>query len=168
VHDQARFFVAERLVGLPAYRHVVEIGGRDINGGVRDLVMRRQGVESYISLDLFEGPGVDVVADATKWSPPGLVDLVICCEVLEHAPDPSGVVSSAVSWLAPGGTLIVTCATDPRAPHSGHDGAGLRAGEYYGNVAPEHLGEWLDALPVLASTYVAPDRGDLYATAVKA
>ena len=68
--------------------------------------------------------------------------------------------------LVPGGRLIVTCATDPRAPHSGHDGGVLRAGEHYRNIPETELKAWLaDWADVEIEVHA--DRGDLYATAVK-
>lgn len=118
----------------------------------------------YVVVDRVAGQDVDVIADAVAWRPEEPVDLVLSVEVLEHATDPSGLVRAAWESLRPGGYLIVTCATDPRAPHSGVDGGPLHGDEYYLNVAPESLKEWLDPWEDVV-TEVHLDRGDLYACA---
>lgn len=164
MHAGARQFVASQVVGQK-FESVVEIGGRDINGGVRDLI----DADMYTSIDLFDGPGVDVVADATTCAMASQVDLVVCCEVLEHAADPELIVKTAMSWLKPGGKLILTCATDPRAPHSTHDGAGVRDGEHYGNIDKDALWWWIRNAggtgPEGAPSVVDYNPGDLYAVA---
>src|SRR5205085_1918817 len=86
---------------------------------------------AYTGLDLNAGRGVDVVADGTDWQPDEPVDCVVCCECLEHAPDPDAVLANALAMLAPGGVCIVTAAGPTRAPHSGIDGGALREGECY-------------------------------------
>jgi SAM-dependent methyltransferase len=161
MHAAARSFVAGALAGSH-FGAVVEIGGRDINGGVRDLFT----CDTYVSLDLEPGAGVDVVTDCRDWTPPEPVDLVICCEVLEHAPDPAGVVKAAVSYLAPGGLLVVTAAGPGRAAHSGHDGGPVRPGEHYGNIDPDDLDQWLAELDDVQVVY-APMPCDVYATGMR-
>jgi SAM-dependent methyltransferase len=164
MHAGARDYIAAQLQGR-TFGSAVEIGGRDINGGIRDLVS----AVDYTAIDLYPGIGVDIVADATQWKPDEPVDLVVCCEVLEHAPDPRAIVEAALSWLKPRGLLLLTCATDPRAPHSTHDGGPVRDGEHYGNIDPEDLMRWLreagawglEGMPTV-SDYNA---GDLYASA---
>lgn len=159
MHEAARSYVARVVAGQP-FPAVVEVGGRWINGGVKDLIDHK----SYISLDLHEGAGVDVVADVRDWVLPGpLVDLVVCCEVIEHSEDPAAVVAACIALLAPGGRLVLTCAGPDRAPHSGLDGGPVRDGEYYANIEPDELAQWLDGLADVDVEY-HPDRGDLYAT----
>lgn len=162
MHPEALAFVARTAQRFMAPTSVLDCGGRDINGSPRLLFPG----STYLVIDLEDGPGVDVVGDARQWRPTSPVDLVLSVEVLEHAPDPEGLLRAAWECLVPGGRLIVTCATDPRAPHSGHDGATLQPGEYYRNVAEHDLKEWLadwDDIEI----EVHPDRGDLYGTAVK-
>lgn len=144
------------------WERVVEIGGRFINGGVRDLIK----ADEYISLDLEDGPDVDVVADCRTWTPPGPADLVVACEVLEHAEDAEGVIGACLGYLAAGGRLIVTCAGPGRAPHSGHDGGTVRPGEHYANIEPADLTGWLAGLDELEVTY-QPGPCDVYATGVR-
>ncbi len=117
---------------------VLEIGSLDINAGVGGLFT----AEHDHGLDLAAGPGVDEVSDAADWQPTRTYDVVVSTEVLEHAPRWRDVLANAWAAVAPGGRLLMTCATDPRAPHSAIDGWDVRPGEHYANVAP--------------------DRGDLY------
>lgn len=162
MHPEALAFVAKVAQARGPFRSVVDAGGRDVNGSPRFLFPDSR----YLTVDLADGLGVDVVADATTWRPDEPVDLVLSLEVLEHATDPAGLIRGAWESLAPGGRLIVTCATDPRPPHSGVDGGALHGGEHYRNVAPEQLKEWLADWDDV-ETEVHLDRGDLYASAVK-
>lgn len=160
MHPEAFAFVESMLVVNGQPKSVVEIGSRYVNGSVRPLFT----TERYIGIDLEPGPQVDIVADATSWRPPALVEWVVCCEVLEHAHDVPGIVSMAAESLIPGGVFLVTCATDFRAPHSGHDGGPLRPDEYYQNVDPIFLRRLLcDHDFRTATLEVWPGRGDLYA-----
>lgn len=162
MHAEAMEFLirtAQRFMPVGA---VLDAGGRDVNGSPRFLFPG----SSYIVIDLEAGPGVDVVGDARQWRPESPVDLVLSVEVLEHAVDPAGLLRAAWDCLVSGGRLIVTCATDPRAPHSGHDGGTLRPGELYANVTPEDLKGWLEPWDDV-EIEVHLDRGDLYATARK-
>lgn len=163
MHPEAMAFVARTVQRfMPPPATVLDAGGRDINGSPRLLFPG----STYLVIDLEDGPGVDVVGDARHWRPDAPVDLVLSVEVLEHALEPDALLRAAWECLVPGGRLVVTCATDPRAPHSGHDGGGLHPGEHYQNVTPEDLKEWLtdwDDVEIEVHT----DRGDLYACAVK-
>lgn len=121
-----------------AYARVVEFGGRNINGSVRGLF----GDATYCSIDLVDGPGVDIVGDActlplSEW------DCVICCEVLEHHPVPLDVVKAARRALTDDGVFIMTCAGPGRAPHSAADGGHLRPAEHYANIDAIELEEML-------------------------
>lgn len=156
MHPEAREFTARHAGHYPL---VVDVGGRDINGRVRDLFT----CEQWTTLDLEDGPAVDIVTDCREWAPEHPVDLVLCNEVLEHAPDPEGVVQACASYLAPGGLLVLTCAAPERAPHSGHDGGTVRDGEHYAGIVPDDLDAWLDAAGLAGRTYHFPERGDLYA-----
>lgn len=160
MHAEAMAFVARTAQRFMPVGSVLDVGGRDVNGSPRLLFPG----SSYVVIDLADGPGVDVVGDARQWRPGSPVDLVLSVEVLEHAQDPQALLTAAWECLVPGGQLIVTCATDPRAPHSGHDGGPLHPGEHYANVAPEDLKEWLEPWDDVEME-VHPDRGDLYAMA---
>ena len=44
-------------------RRVLEVGSRDVNGSVRDVISALQ-PESYVGTDIMEGEGVDIVCNA--------------------------------------------------------------------------------------------------------
>jgi SAM-dependent methyltransferase len=162
MHESAFRYIAGIVVGQ-RYARVVEVGSRDINGEVRSLI----DAGTYVGIDLEDGPGVDVVADCRFWEPPWKASLVVCAEVLEHAPDPREVVDACIGYLRPGGRLIITCAGPGRAPHSGHDGGGVQADEHYANVDPADLEKWLaeDLEAVRVEFKAIPC--DVYATGIK-
>ena len=143
MHREAREFVTHFKTTRPVL--VIEIGSLNVNGSIRDLFPKA----SWIGIDRAAGPCVDVVGDAEKFDPSALVDVVICCEVLEHADNWAALIQKAYSWLAPGGVFIMTCAGLGRTPHS-CDGGKLKSGEYYRNLSPpevraqiEHVGfQW--------------------------
>lgn len=114
---------------------VLDIGGRDVNGTVRHLFPAAR----FLILDLREGPGVDLVADAADWQPDKHYDLVVCTEVFEHTERWRDICRTAYKALKPGGRLVVTCAAPGRHEHSGIDGGGLHRGEHYENVAATDL-----------------------------
>lgn len=131
MHPEARAWVAAHASGTV----VVEVGGRNINGGVRDLFRG----SDYVAVDMVDGPGVDVVGDFLDYTPPRKADTVVCCEVFEHTSDWPKLVRHAAEVLKVGGRLIVTAAGPDRAPHSAIDGAEVREGEFYENVDPGKL-----------------------------
>lgn len=162
MHEAAWRYIASVVMGNH-YHRVVEVGGRFINGRVRDIVS----ADEYLSIDLQDGPDVDVVGDCRDWAPPWPASLVICAEVLEHAGDPQAIIDACTSYLRPGGRLVVTCAGPGRAPHSTHDGLTVRDDEHYANVEPTDLEKWLgEDLEAVRVEYHAI-RGDVYATGVK-
>lgn len=138
MHLAAYDYVAKQVAEYGPFLSVVEFGGRDINGSVRPLF----GDASYLVIDIEPGPGVDVVADAASVPLEGF-DCVVCCEVLEHAPNAAKLVQAARKALRDGGVFLMTCAGEGRAPHSAVDGAGLRMGEHYANVSRSDLDTWL-------------------------
>lgn len=139
---------------------VVELGSRDVNGQVRHLFAG----QDYTGVDIAPGNNVDVVADGATFGEPAAYDLGLCLETLEHAPNAAAIVANLRRIVRPGGLLILTMATDPRAPHSAEDGLTVRPGEYYGNVTPADLIDWLGPCSPIT---VEIDRidGDLRATA---
>jgi SAM-dependent methyltransferase len=159
VHAQAHEFVARHAADV-GDASVLEIGSLDVNGSVRGLF---SGCRVYHGIDVAAGAGVDEVADAADWRRVGAFDVVVSTEVLEHTPRWRDVLTNAWSSLAPGGRLLVTCATDPRAPHSAVDGWEVRPGEWYANVPPAAVIALITRLgPASWQLEVARDRGDLY------
>ncbi|SDG95214.1 class I SAM-dependent methyltransferase [Klenkia brasiliensis] len=139
MHAEAMGWLTEQAATLTDVDTVIDLGGRNINGTPRGLWP----AADYTVIDLHPGPGVDVVADCRDWAPDDKVDLVVCAEVLEHTDDVPGVLEAAAGWLRQGGTLLVTAAAEPRAPHSHHDGGPLQPGEHYQNVTRAALADAL-------------------------
>jgi hypothetical protein len=131
VHVQAFEWIGRQAATVPEGVSVLEVGSLDINGSVRPLFAS---ADHYHGIDIVDGPGVDEVADAATWTPPRQYDVVVCAEVLEHAPTWEQIVETMWDAVAPGGVLLLTCATDGRAPHSAVDGLAVRDGEHYQNV----------------------------------
>lgn len=110
-HSGCIEFAAARLSAEEVSgRHVLEVGSRDVNGSVRTVV-DALGPASYLGVDIEEGPGVDVICDATN-----LVsrfgrerfDVVISTELLEHVWDWRSVIDEMKSVLRTGGVLLIT------------------------------------------------------------
>jgi len=124
--------------------HVLEIGSLDINGSVRflfDELILDGG--SFFGIDVQEGPGVDLVADASVYTSEKQYDIVVCAEVFEHTAVWPKIVKNSHSLLVPGGMFIATMAGDGRAPHSAIDENPIRSWEYYKNVSAPELKEKL-------------------------
>jgi hypothetical protein len=163
MHKEAYEYVRAQALNL-AFDNVVEFGSLNINGSVRSLF----DTDSYYGIDLQAGPGVDEIADAVTWkSPEGEVDCIVCCEVLEHAPDVPGIIENAYDNLGQNGLLIITCATNPREPHSAVDGGPIRPFEHYENVEPDELRALFQGSFGIVDLKVSRERGDLYCVARK-
>lgn len=141
---------------------VLEIGGRNINGSIRELFAG----DAYVSVDVRNGSGVDVVADGATFTPATRPSTVVCCEVLEHTPKAEAICKHAHDILLPGGMFIVTTAGMGRASHSGIDGGPLRDGEYYRNVSKNDLARWLKPFEKVTIDTNSQSH-DIYATAFK-
>lgn len=134
MHDAARLYVAQWATPDPI--RVIELGSLDINGNVRGMFPNAE----YVGVDLVDGRGVDVVADAAVWQPVEKADMVICCEVFEHTRYWRRIITNiAANMLRPDGRVILTMAGPGRAPHSAKDGGHIRHGEFYRNVDPDDL-----------------------------
>lgn len=162
MHPEAAAFVALTAERLGPFGSVLELGGRNINGSVRPFF----GGARYLSVDIVDGPEVDVVADATTYRPDERFDAVVCCETFEHVPDPDGFVATAWGSLRPAGLFLITAACPSRAAHSAVDGGPLRPGEFYRNVEVDRLAMWLVGWKDV-DIELHDDRGDIYAVAVK-
>lgn len=131
MHEAAHEWVGRYRTNDPV--RVLDIGGRDINGTLRDLFPNA----SYTCLDLRDGPGVDVVADAATWAPEDSYDIVVCAEVFEHTEKWPQICATAFD--ATDEWFIVTAAGPGRGEHSGIDGCGLKPDEWYENIDPMGL-----------------------------
>lgn len=137
MHAEAYSWVRDHAPELAG--HVLDIGGRNINGSARDAIFLRPGLGTFTVLDILPGDGVDIVADASTWVPDRAYDLVICCEVFEHTYVWPDILDTILAALRPGGLAILTMAGPGRAPHSAFDGGPMQPGEYYANVGPGEL-----------------------------
>lgn len=159
MHQEALAWVAGHTKGR-RYARVLEFGSLDINGSPREVL----DAVNYWGIDPQPGPGVDEIASAVGYlyDVRG-VDLVVCCEVLEHAPEVEAIVLAAFENLRPGGVFIVTCAGPGRAPHSAVDGGPLRDGEHYENVPYARLYNACQAVGfIVQDSETNTGRGDLY------
>lgn len=118
---------------------VLEIGSLDINGSIRRFFNQAD----YTGVDVGAGPGVDIVTGGQ------LVDLpsesrqvVVSCECLEHNPYWVETLSNMFRICAPGGLVIMSCASPGREEHGTtrttphHSPLTVGAGwEYYKNVS---------------------------------
>lgn len=164
MHDTALSFARAHVAAHGPHERVIEFGSLNINGTPR--VLFEPGT-AYLGVDLQDGPGVDLVSDILDLPADlGPADLIVCMEVLEHAPDQRGVVDKARDLLAPGGRLVLTAACDPRAPHSGIDELPIRPWEHYRNAVPAELQEWLADGWELCSLDTSV-LGDVYVCAVR-
>lgn len=90
---------------------VLELGSLNVNGTVRDHFRGR-----YVGVDIVDGPGVDFVASSHidpdvphTWNGERHnVDVVVCCEMLEHDSDPNATFATIADVLKPNGVALVT------------------------------------------------------------
>lgn len=165
MHDAAFRYVVASLVELDLTdAAVLDLGGRDVNGTTRPLFERAR---RYVSVDIRPGPSVDIVADAADIDLGETFDIVVSTELLEHAERAEEIVAAAARHTAPGGRFIATMAGPGRAPHGASGEAFPPGDEWYCNVAPDELAEWLTAAGFDA--YTIDQLGeDVRCTAIKA
>jgi predicted SAM-dependent methyltransferase len=84
MHDSA-FNTGKMFLGTlePTYKKVLEIGSRDVNGGLRDVYREKL---NWNGLDLNPGPGVDVMYDDPYLYPfaDNSFDVCVSSSVFEH------------------------------------------------------------------------------------
>ncbi len=163
MHDTAYRFARQHAGEHGPYGRVIEFGSLDINGSPRRLF---PGDVDYLGVDVQAGPGVDLVRDVTELAEEP-ADLVVCMEVLEHAPAKAGIIAAAARHLVPGGHLILTAACDPRAPHSAIDEQPIRVHEFYANVDPDWLSVVLVETGWTICGFDTSVLGDVYVCAVR-
>lgn len=138
MHPEALDWVRRHATDEPVT--VLDLGGRDTNGTPRSLF---PGAVVYRVVDLADGPGVDVVADAAAWVPDREYDVVVSTEVFEHTPDWAGICRTAFKALRPGGQFVVTAAAPGRPAHGAWGAPCPGLAEWYANVDPTALADVL-------------------------
>jgi len=87
---------------------ILEIGARENATGFRSYFAAN--AEEYVGTDLVPGNDVDVVCDLTAPEnplPKSHFDLVICCSVMEHVPNPWVMAEKLAEVVKPGGKLYI-------------------------------------------------------------
>lgn len=140
--------------------HILDLGGQHINGSVHDYFPNSK----ITTLDI---ENADIIADATTWEPNQLFDLVITTETFEHVRDWPRIIATARKALDPDGPglFFVTCASTNRPRHGATGAPDPVRGEWYKNVEPNVLQQWLGQFfNHVAVEYRYPP-GDAYAWA---
>lgn len=144
MHKEAMKYITSQVrrhhLNAPGVR-VLDLGGRDVNGTPRQLFTR---AAAYVSVDLREGRGVDVVADAADLNLNERFQVVISTELLEHTDRAAEIVVAAFRHLEPGGVFLATMAGPGRPPHGASGEMRPPKGEWYRNIQPDELSEWLE------------------------
>ncbi len=163
MHPEANNWVRDHATTSPV--SVLDLGGRNVNGSIREWFPE---ATTWTALDIRDGDGVDIVADASEWVPDQEYDVVCSTELFEHTPVWREICATAYKACKAGGTLILTMAGPGRPAHSAIDGGPLRPGEYYGNVGPWQLKETLQSLGFRTVTVdYQPSPADVRAVATK-
>lgn len=91
-------------------KSVLEIGSRQAKNQEALADLRLLFSDSaYVGLDMIKGPGVDVVADATKLPyNPKTVEMVLCLETLEHAREPWKIAKEIERVVSQRGVAIIS------------------------------------------------------------
>jgi SAM-dependent methyltransferase len=88
---------------------ILEVGSRNVNGTVRDVLSKY--ASEYIGVDLFDGPGVDIVCNVTALTDTFATqsfDLVVSTEMLEHCLNWQDALCQMASVLRQDGLLLIT------------------------------------------------------------
>lgn len=126
----------EALGGLGDVTRILDMGGANVNGTVHDLLPAGAQIDV---LDIQEGEGVDIVADARDYRAEEPYDMVISTELLEHVDGWQKVIKTALFNLKPGGWFVGTAASLGRPEHGARGDAVPAPGEHYANVIPGDL-----------------------------
>lgn len=88
---------------------ILEVGSRNVNGTVRDVLSHC--ASEYIGVDLFNGPGVDIVCNVaalTDTFATQSFDLVVSTEMLEHCLNWQDALCQMASVLRQDGLMLIT------------------------------------------------------------
>lgn len=101
---------------VPVPGRVLEVGSFDVNGSPRTHY--QADATEYVGIDAQPGPGVDLVCPAHALPFTDPFDTIICCEMLEHDPQPLATIAEMHRLLRAGGHLIVTSPANGFPLHS--------------------------------------------------
>lgn len=116
MHGEQQSFFQSIRSGMPEFFYrpkVYDFGSLDINGNNRQLFREAD----YIGIDILEGPNVDVVGHAHEVDLPGLADVCISGEMLEHDVHWAESIKAMARWCRPGGLVLFSCAARGRPEH---------------------------------------------------
>lgn len=139
MHSAALEYVRAKVGELGLTGDILDLGGRDVNGTVHDLFPDA----AWIVVDIADHPSVDVVGDAAIVNLDKLFDVVVSTECFEHTPDAPEIIANAYKHLGAGGVLIATMAGPGRVAHGAAGEPYPPLGEWYRNVEPDELFDWL-------------------------
>jgi len=147
---------------------VLEVGSRNINGGVRGFF---EGCD-YVGIDCQPGKDVDVVCNAHEYDSDEPFDTVISCEAFEHDPHFKETLDNALRLLRPGGLFVATFAGPNRQEHGTARSAGGELygpdPDYYKNVSADEFRKAADHRRFdLLEVVSARNDTDVYAVGVK-
>jgi SAM-dependent methyltransferase len=126
---------------FPSYfknKEVLDIGGADINGSAKFLFKNCY----YKVLDIWDGPGVDMIGKVTDLPNSECDDVVCYLEVAEHDEEYEKSILGAIRRLKPGGLFLFSCASTGRAEHGTKrttPGCSPFTTDYYKNITKEDL-----------------------------
>jgi hypothetical protein len=107
MHDSVLQFCSRVILpGEVAGKSVLEVGSAYVNGSVRPQIEALLPAR-YVGIDLAPGPGVDVVCPVEHLPADVDADLVVSCEMLEHAENWKAAFRRMAS--AARETLVLTC-----------------------------------------------------------
>lgn len=102
-------FASNSLLSVRKPARILEVGSRNVNGSIRDVLS--ECASEYIGVDLFDGPGVDIVCDVAKLTDTFTsqsFDIVVSTEMLEHCLNWQDAVYQMASALRQDGLLLIT------------------------------------------------------------
>lgn len=167
MHEAIRNYVRREIEAITLFHKtplsVLEFGGRDVNGNIRDLLPP---MASYLCVDILPGPNVDIVADASTWETIDRFNLILCLGTIEHTPKAREICANAYRLLATGGAFLLSTVGPTFPYHSAINDPPLGQGEneYYRTYTTGEVEGLLSDFEVKRVVLLA---GDILAYAIK-